>query len=182
MNPISIGILIFIAYFGFRGFQRGLVDEVGRLVGLVLAVILAYRFSPLLADHIGIKNELASSAVAFIGIFIVTLVAMALITRLVRSLVELVLLEWLDKLGGTLFGLLKSIVVLGVIIYVMESFEISRPIVLRLESQSPVYRGVVVMKNTLFKLIALDRMIEDVRDRIKEIEPEKILPPLMDDH
>ncbi len=126
MNPIGIGILLLIAYFGFRGFQRGLIDEVGRLVGLVLAVILAYQFSPLLEEHIGLANDLARSAVAFVGIFIVTLIAMMLITRLVRSLVELVLLEWLDKLGGILFGLLKSIVVLGVLIYVMESFDETR--------------------------------------------------------
>jgi len=181
MNPIGIGILIFIAYFGFRGYQRGLIDEVGRLVGLVLAIILAYRFSPLLADHIGIKNEMAQSAAAFVGIFVITLIAIALITRFVRTLVELVLLEWLDKLGGILFGVLKSIIVLGVIIFVMESFEISRPIILRLESQSVIYRNVVVVKNGLFKVLVLDRMIQDVHERVKEIEPEEILRPLLED-
>lgn len=177
MNPIGIGILLFIAYFGYRGFQRGLVDEVGRLVGLVLAVILAYRFSPLLAEHISLENELARSAAAFVGIFLVTLIAMMLITRFVRSLVELVLLEWLDKLGGTLFGLLKSIVVLGVLIYVMESFDETRTFVLKLERQSVIYRNVVTVKDGLFKVMSLDRMIEEIHDRMKEIEPEEILRP-----
>ena len=181
MNPIGIGILLFIAYFGYRGFQRGLIDEVGRLVGLVLAVILAYRFSPLLAEHIGLENELARSAVAFVGIFLATLIAMMPITRFVRSLVELVLLEWPDKIGGTLFGLLKSIVVLGVLIYVMESFEVTNPFVTRLESQSAIYRNVVTVKNSLFKALSLDRMIEDVHERVKEIGPEEILRPLLKD-
>jgi len=181
MNPIGIGILLFIAYFGYRGFQRGLVDEVGRLVSLVLAVILAYRFSPRLAEHIGLENELARSAVAFVGIFLVTLIAMMFVIRLVRSLVELVLLEWPDKIGGTLFGLLKSIVVLGVLIYVMESFEVTRPFVTRLESQSAIYRNVDTVKDSLFKVLSLDRMIEDVHERIKEIEPDEILRPLLKD-
>ncbi len=181
MNPFGIGILLFIAYFGFRGFQRGLIDEVGRLVGLVLAVILAYRFSPLLSEHIGINNELARSAVAFVGIFVVTLIAMNLLTRFIRALVELVLLEWLDKLGGILFGVLKSIVVLGVLIYVMESFDVTRPVITRLESQSVVYRNVVVVKNSLFKILALDRMIQDVHERVKEIDTEEILRPLRED-
>ncbi|MEE9162995.1 MAG: CvpA family protein, partial [Candidatus Neomarinimicrobiota bacterium] len=65
MNPIGIGILAFGAYFGYRGFQRGLVEEVGRLVGLVAAVILGYRLSPFLAQYIGLENELAASAAAF---------------------------------------------------------------------------------------------------------------------
>ena len=181
MNPVGIGILVFIAYFGFRGFQRGLIDEVGRLVGLVLAVILAYRFSPLVADYIPLTNELAQSAVAFVAIFVVTLIIMAILTRIVRALVELVLLEWLDKLGGTVFGVLKSIIVLGVLIYVAESFTVSRDFVLRLEEQSPIYRNVVVVKDGLFKLLALDRMIDDVRDKVKEINPDNILRPLRED-
>ncbi len=181
MNPIGIGILLLIAYFGFRGFQRGLIDEVGRLVGLVLAVILAYRFSPLLEEHIGLANDLARSAVAFVGIFIVTLIAMMLITRFVRTLVELVLMEWLDKLGGILFGLLKSIVVLGVLIYVMESFDETRTFVLKLERQSVIYRNVVTVKDGLFKVLSLDRMIEDVHERMKEIETDEILPSILKD-
>lgn len=181
MNPIGIGILVFMAYFGFRGFQRGLIDEVGRLVGLVLAVILAYRFSPLISNYIPLVNELAQTAVAFVAIFVVTLIAMAIITRIVRALVELVLLEWLDKLGGTVFGVLKSIIVLGVLIYVAESFTVSRDFVFRLEEQSPIYRNVVIVKDGLFKLLALDRMIDDVRDKVKEIEPENILRPLREE-
>jgi len=181
MNPIGIGILLLIAYFGFRGFQRGLIDEVGRLVGLVLAVVLAYQFSPLLEEHIGLENDLARSAVAFVGIFIVTLIVMMLITRFVRTLVELVLMQWLDKLGGILFGLLKGIVVLGVLIYVMESFDSTRTFVLKLERQSVIYRNVVAVKDGLFKVLSLDRMIEDVHDRVKEIDTDEILRPILKD-
>lgn len=181
MNPIGIGVLLLIAYFGFRGFQRGLIDEVGRLVGLVLAVVLAYQFSPLLEEYIGLENELARSAVAFVGIFIVTLIVMMLITRFVRTLVELVLMQWLDKLGGILFGLLKSIVVLGVLIYVMESFDSTRTFVLKLERQSVIYRNVVIVKDGLFKVLSLDRMIEGVHDRVKEIDTDEILRPILKD-
>ena len=181
MNPIGIGVLLLIAYFGFRGFQRGLIDEVGRLVGLVLAVVLAYQFSPLLEEYIGLENDLARSAVAFVGIFIVTLIVMMLITRFVRTLVELVLMQWLDKLGGILFGLLKSIVVLGVLIYVMESFDSTRTFVLKLERQSVIYRNVVAVKDGLFKVLSLDRMIEDVHDRVKEIDTDDILRPILKD-
>ena len=181
MNPIGIGVLLLIAYFGFRGFQRGLIDEVGRLVGLVLAVVLAYQFSPLLEVYIGLENDLARSAVAFVGIFIVTLIVMMLITRFVRTLVELVLMQWLDKLGGILFGLLKSIVVLGVLIYVMESFNSTRTFVLKLERQSVVYRTVVTVKDGLFKVLSLDRMIEDVHERMKELETDEILPSILKD-
>lgn len=181
MNPIGVGILLFMAYFGFRGFQRGLVDEVGRLVGLVLAIILANRFSILVASHIGLESELGRQAAAFIGIFIVILIAMSLITKAVRTLVELVLLGWLDRLGGVLFGVLKSIVVLGVIIYIVESFQVTEGFVARLEEQSFVYRQATTVKNGLFKILTLDSMIQDVHDRVKEIEPQDLLRPLIEE-
>ena len=174
-------MLIFIAYFGYRGYQRGLVDEVGRLVGLVLAAILANKYAPVLANHIGLENELARNALAFLAIFILTLIVMGLATRALRVLVELVLLDWLDRLGGTLFGLVKSLVVLGVLIYVMESFELPRNFLSRLDKESLVYRNVLVLKDSLFRVLTLDRMIEDVHERMKELEPEDLLRPLLED-
>lgn len=179
MNPIGIGILAFGAYFGYRGFHRGLVEEVGRLVGLVAAVILGYRLAPFLAQYIGLENELAASAAAFGLIFLGTLLAISLLTRLIRTLLELVLLEWLDRLGGTVFGLLKSLVVLGVLIYVMESFGATRSFIQSLEEQSVVYRSVVSVKNGLFKVLTLDEMIRDVQERIKDIQPEDLMRPLI---
>ena len=181
MNPIGGGILLFIAYFGFRGFQRGLVDEVGRLVGLVLAIILSNRFSTLVAGYIGLESELGRKAAAIVGIFIVTLIGISFLTRAVRALVELVLLEWLDRLGGILFGVLKSIVVLGAIIYVVESFEVTEDFMVRLREQSFVYRQVTTVKDGLFKLLTLDDMIKDMHDRVKELEPQDLIRPLVED-
>ena len=181
MNPIGIGIILFIAYFGFRGFQRGLVDEVGRLIGLVLAMILANRFSSVLAGHLGLESEAARVALAFVIIFIVTLIAFGFITRVVRTLVELVLLDWLDRLGGIVFGVLKSIVVLGVLIYVVENFDVTKAFMTRLEQQSIIYRQVVAVKNGLFAVLSLDDMIQDAHDRMKDLEPEELLRPIIED-
>jgi len=180
MNPIGIGILAFIAYFGFRGFQRGLVDEVGRLVGLVLAILLANKFSPGLSEYIGLANEVARLAVAFLIVFVATLILMGLLTRAIRALVELVLLAWLDQIGGVVFGVLKSIVVLGVLIYILESFAVTHEFVARLETQSAVYRNVVVVKDGLFKLLTLDSMIQSAHDRMRAVEPQDLLNPFSD--
>ncbi len=180
MNPIGIGIIAFIAYYGYRGFQRGLVDEVGRLIGLVLAVILANRFSSVLGGQLGLDSPVARTAAAFVIIFVVTLVTMGFVIRAVRTLIELVLLEGLDRLGGILFGVLKSLVVLGVLIYIMESVDFTQSFVARLEQRSFVYRQVVILKNGLFSALSLDSLIQDAHDRIKELEPERLLPSVED--
>lgn len=180
MNPIGIGIILFIAYYGYRGFQRGLVDEVGRLIGLVLAVILANQFSSLLAGQLGLDSAVARTVAAFVIIFVITLMTMGFLIRAIRTVIELVLLGWLDRMGGILFGVLKSIVVLGVLIYIMENVDFTQSFVSRLEQRSFVYRQVVAVKNGLFSALSLDSLIQDAHDRIKELEPERLLPSVED--
>ncbi len=179
MNPIGLGIIISMAYFGYRGYERGLVEEVGRLVGLVLAIILANRFSTMAAQMIGLENEFARKAVAFIAIFLLTLVAVTLITRVVQSMLELALLGWLNDLGGTVFGLLKSLVVIGVLIYVVESFEATAKLSHRLKEQSIVYRNVVVVRDGLFTIFNLDDMIKNVHDKVKDIDTDDLVKPML---
>ncbi|MFC1481235.1 CvpA family protein [Candidatus Neomarinimicrobiota bacterium] len=179
MNPIGLGILVSMAYFGYRGYERGLIEEVGRLVGLVLAIILANRFSTVAAQLVGLDNEFARKAVAFVVIFILTLVAVGLIARALHSMLELALMGWLDDLGGTVFGLLKSLVVIGVMIYVIESFETTAKLSDRLKEQSFVYRNVVVVRDGIFTLFSLDDMIRDVHNKVKEIDPEDLVQPLI---
>ncbi|MCK4579029.1 MAG: CvpA family protein [Candidatus Marinimicrobia bacterium] len=181
MNPIGGGLLLFIAYFGLRGFQRGLVDEVGRLVGLILAIVLANKLAANLAVYIGLDNEFARKAVAFVGIFIVVLLVVGFAARALQTLLELVLLGWLDKLGGILFGVLKSLVVLGVLVYVLEGFPATNDFLKRLHEQSFVFRNVAAVKNGLFKALSLDDMMQSVHEQVKNLEPEKILPGIIED-
>ena len=179
MNAIGTAILLFIAYFGYRGFQRGLVEEVGRLVGLVLAVILADRLTPAVALMLRMENEMASSILAFAGIFIGTLVAMAILTRTVRSLVELVLLGWLDRIGGTVFGILKSLLVLGVLIYVLQNFGPTRGLSQRMHEESAIFRQVVAVRDGMFKLLTLDTLLKGVQEKIEQVDPEDLVRPLL---
>ena len=105
-----------------------------------------------------------------------------LFTHLIRSLVEFVLLKSLDTVGGAVFGFLKSIVVLGVLVYIFESFDVTRDFLARVESESPIYRRTLELKNATFKVLALDQMIQNVYERVKELEPEELLRPYIEDN
>jgi len=180
LNAIGSAILLFIAYFGFRGFQRGLVEEVGRLVGLVLAVILADKLTPTVALMLRMQNEMAGNILAFIGIFVGTLIAASLLTRTVRTLVELVLLGWLDKLGGTVFGILKSLLILGVLIYVLQNFGPTKGLSQRLHDESVIFRQVVSVRDGMFKLLSLDTLLKGFQDKLEQVDPEDVVRPFLD--
>lgn len=179
MNAIGIGMLLFIAYFGFRGFQRGLIEEVGRLIGLVLALVLAGRLAPILGAQLGFESPTARTAAAFVLIFVGILVAVSFLTKAVRTLVELVLLGWLDRLGGTVFGVLKSILVLGIILYLFQSFDVTRKITERMHDQSAFYRQIVSVRDGLFKVLTLDKLLDEAQDKLKKVDPKDLMRPLI---
>ncbi len=180
MTTISIGLLLVIAYFGFRGFQRGLVEEVGRLAGLILAVILADQLSPAVAAQLGFESAPARTAVAVIIIFVSTLAAMALVTKVLRTLVELVLLGWLDRIGGVLFGVLKAVLIIGVLIFMAEGLNMTRALTERLQAESFIYRQIVAVTDGMFKILSLDALLEGFQEKIEQVDPKELVRPLLD--
>lgn len=180
MNPFGIGVLAFIAYIGFRGFQRGLVEEVGRLVGLVLAVFLAGKFSIVLAPMVPIDNETAQRAVAFIGIFLITLFGVNMAAKAIHAVLEFALLGWLDSLGGTLFGVMKSFMILGVVLYIMGSFDTSAAFIRGLEEKSPIFRNVVMVKDGMFKVLHMNELLEIATKQVKKIDADELIRPIIE--
>ena len=70
---------------GTLGFTRGLVDELGRLIGLAISILVAIsqtvNISNLILDKIDLEPWLAVF-IAFSGVFSVILISSRLITRL----------------------------------------------------------------------------------------------------
>ena len=76
---------LYMLFNGTLGFSRGLVDELGRLIGLVLSILVAIgkavNISNLILDNIDIEPWLAVF-LAFGGVFTVILIFSRLITML----------------------------------------------------------------------------------------------------
>ena len=96
------------------GLWRGLLLEVAMLVGWVVAYFTAQWFAADLAPHlpVGEPGSGANRAAAFGVLFVVTVIAWALLARGVRMLVHATPLSIIDRVGGGAFGLLRGGVVL----------------------------------------------------------------------
>ena len=96
------------------GWWRGLVYEVLSLLGWVAAYLAARMFSadlaPLMPASLG--AEAIKTTVAFVLLFIVTLIASSIVTWLLSKFVKWVGLGWLDGLLGALFGVVRGMLVI----------------------------------------------------------------------
>lgn len=96
------------------GMWRGIVHEVLSLVGWVAAFYVSQMYAPLAAAWLPMEgsSQMLRYAAGFVVVFIAVLVATVLVSWLVKKLVSAVGLGPLDRLLGSLFGLLRGVVIL----------------------------------------------------------------------
>lgn len=140
MSILDILFTAVVAAFALVGVKRGFVAEVFRLIallgGFVAAYLghgIAYRRLPLS----GIPAE-AGTAVAFVAVFLGVAAALLLVGWLVKKIVHLVMLGWLDRLLGGCVGAAKSLVLVWAAVLVLSVFPGSGTA--RFRSDSRVYR------------------------------------------
>ena len=110
MNFLDIILICIVALFLLRGFFRGLVQEILSLIAVVLAVVMASNFDHLLQPHLElyIDSEMTVGVLSYTLIFVGTLVLVWILARLIRTMLEITLLGWVDRTAGGVFGLLEA--------------------------------------------------------------------------
>lgn len=126
MNSLDIILAIFLIIGLIHGLRKGFFIELASLVGLILGVVGAIYFSHIVAGFLVSFTSweeqtlnLVSFAVTFIGIVIIV----SLIARILTKAADIVALGVLNKLMGSLFGLIKTAFFLSVLLLFINSIE-----------------------------------------------------------
>lgn len=106
MNWVDIVIIIFLAVLAILGLKRGLMKSLFPLVGIILGIFLAGTFQGALAEKLSfIESESVARIAAFAIIVVVVFVAAIIASSVLSRIFSMILLGWVDRLGGALFGL-----------------------------------------------------------------------------
>ncbi|MCF6358676.1 MAG: CvpA family protein [Draconibacterium sp.] len=123
MNYIDIvlGILLILA--AISGFRKGLIVELASLAALILgiwgAIEFSYITSEFLVEHFDWKWDHLNT-VSFIITFIVIVILVNIVAKTVTKLVETIMLGFVNKLAGLVFGLLKGAIILSIVLVVFD--------------------------------------------------------------
>ena len=117
MQTLSAVDWILLAVLGLSlllGMWRGIVQEVLSLAGWVAAFYVSQMYAPMAAAWLPMEgsSQMLRYAAGFVVVFVAVLVATVLVSWLIKKLISAVGLGPLDRLLGSLFGLMRGVVIL----------------------------------------------------------------------
>ncbi len=117
MPTLSAVDWILLAVLGLSfllGVWRGIVQELLSLVGWVAAFYVSQMYAPMAAAWLPMEgsSQMLRYAAGFVVVFVAVLVGTVLVSVLIKKLISAVGLGPLDRLLGSLFGLMRGVVIL----------------------------------------------------------------------
>ncbi|MBO7101340.1 MAG: CvpA family protein [Bacteroidales bacterium] len=166
MQLIDILLAIPLLFFIYKGWKKGLVQEVATLVGLIAGIWACVHLSQQVAEWLNLDSE-NSILIAFIITFIAVLVLTYLLGRCVEGLLKAAKLSLLNRLAGALLGAVKALCILAVLLNYVVMFD-KQETVLKpdMKKSSLLYRPVYNVGNRL--TASLKQFINDHKEEWKE--------------
>lgn len=105
MNWLDIVLIAVLALATFLGFRRGIIAMVFPIVGLIIGVVLAGHYYGTVGGWLPIDNQQHAGWAGYAIIIVVVLIVSVILASVLRRFIRLVLLGWVDRLGGAILGL-----------------------------------------------------------------------------
>jgi len=127
MSALDICIAICFLPFIIKGISKGFIAQAVALVSIIVGVWLAYSFTKILCGLIFPASS-GSHTIAYVATFMLILAAVIfgfyLLGKLMQLSLKFVMLGWLDKTLGVIFGMLKAALALGLVIILFNTINL----------------------------------------------------------
>lgn len=126
MNYIDLilGILLIIA--AIQGFRKGFIVEFASLAALVLGIWGGVKFSDftsrLITKYTGYYSDYLT-IIAFFITFIIIVILIHIMGKMLDSIVKAVMLGFLNRLAGIIFGVLKTALILSILLLIFDEID-----------------------------------------------------------
>ena len=117
MNWLDIVIIVVIAITTLIGLRTGIIKAALSLAGLIVGVILAGRYYLPLSEQLAfIPQAGVAKIVAFAIILVGVMIIAGVLASLLKWAASVVMLGWVNHLGGAVFGLVLGAIFCGALL------------------------------------------------------------------
>lgn len=118
IDLIFLGIIaLFAIIAAIKGFVKAIFGKLCWILGLLGAIILYKKVTPLLSTYI--SNQIVASVAAFAIVFLVVFVVIKIIEVIISKIFSGTVLKGLDKALGFLFGALEGFVIVFIMVFIL---------------------------------------------------------------
>jgi membrane protein required for colicin V production len=124
LNALDIIILIFVIFFALFGLKKGILKSVFTYISVICGILLAVKFNYAISFVLRsfIKDSKVTQIIAVILIFMILYLIGIFIASKISKINKMS--EVMDRIGGFFFGGLKSVLILGLILIVLNSYNV----------------------------------------------------------
>ena len=124
MNPFDVFIILVLGYSIVRGLFRGLVKEVSSIIGVLGGFYAAYSYYPMVAKLLSglISEQSYLNILSFLIIFCGILIVISILGVVIKYLLNVAFLGWIDRVCGVGFGLIKGVLIVTVLFIILTTF------------------------------------------------------------
>jgi membrane protein required for colicin V production len=147
---LIFAVLLVIAI--IKGYQKGLIIALFSIIAFIIGLAAALKLSAVAAAYL--KDSVNVSAkwlpfLAFIVVFLIVVILIRLGGKLIEKAFQVVLLGWLNRIGGIILYAVLYTIIFSIFIFYAEKLQLIRPAVIQ---SSQTYNfiqpwGPVIMDN-----------------------------------
>lgn len=169
MNIVDLILIILLIAAAIRGFVKGFFVEFASVAALILGVVCAMMFSGYVRNWLtGVVSWRPETikTIAFVIIFISVVIAVHLIANALEKFVRAIAMGILSRLGGAVFGVIKTAFILSFLMYVVARIEAFDVTIIPKEpkSRSKYYAPIEKLAPNLFPFLREEK--EEIQKKI----------------
>ena len=119
MIYLDIIFLVIIIWGAYNGFLNGLVKELSAVLSLIFGIVLAKNLYPILDEKLNaLTDSKLISIISAVIIFILTIIIFKIGAKIATKFIKFVYLGFINKLLGSIFGGIKSLLILCFLVFI----------------------------------------------------------------
>lgn len=168
MNLLDMLIVIILGYGLIRGIFRGMIKELSSIIGVLGGFYAAYSYFPLVSAMMEdwITNVAFLNILSFMLIFCIIFFIISILGVIIKYLMHVASLGWLDRLCGASFGFIKAVLIVSVILLALTAFLPKGAPIIKTSVLSP---HVTIISEKLAQLVSQE-MKQAYTAKIEEIK------------
>lgn len=138
-NHWDIILTIPLVYAAWRGFRKGLIIELASIAALIAGIYIAANFSSVVGEYLKASFDLAGTWLGYLS-FLITFCGVVFgvyaLAKVVEKAVNLMALKLVNKLAGLLFGTMKMVLIMSIVLNLISWFDQLVPIMQNSEPEN----------------------------------------------